>query len=70
MFEPLGVTKNFTFSGKEFLLCSFLPLGGYPGVTLGVPWGHFEGTVGSLWGYSVVTLRVPWGHSWGTLGSL
>ena len=37
---------------------------------MGSLWGHFEGTLGSLWRYSVVTLRVPWGHLGDTLGSL
>ena len=57
---------------------------GYSDVILRVLWGHFEGTLESLWiyfwdyfkvtlgiffRYSGVTLRVLWGHFEGTLGS-
>ena len=48
-------------------------------VILEVPWGHFEGTLGSIWGaqlsllgYPWVTLGVPWfnfeGSLWVLLG--
>ena len=35
-------------------------------VTIGVPWGHLQGTLGSLWGYPRVgfdgTLESLWGY--------
>ena len=40
-------------------------LGRYPGVTLRVFWGHFEGTLKSLWEYSEITWK---GTSGATLG--
>ena len=40
----------------------------YPRVTLRVPWGRFEGTLGSLWEYSRITLKVLWGNFLGYTG--